>query len=243
MKKLFLALMLVFFVSSFSFAQINKGWDGTKPEVYQGAKSLVFLYSPFVSTNFSGNFAGSILPINANGTDTTLWPAASISQLYGIGFQYYVTHQISLVAGFNFGSSSTEYQYTGPAHSLKISQTTFGFSVDGNYHFKSLYSVSPYLGLNVNIGMNSLTADEVSGGVTYTYKCSNTVIGAGLNLGFDWYFTPGLSLGGKYTLGMQASTSGNEVTVTSGATTITNKSPKYSSLGTGIASIMLNVHF
>ncbi|MCX6156349.1 MAG: hypothetical protein NTY74_00015 [Ignavibacteriae bacterium] len=42
MKKVLLLVLAVLFVTSASFAQINKNWDGTKPEVYQGAKGFVF---------------------------------------------------------------------------------------------------------------------------------------------------------------------------------------------------------
>ena len=59
MKKLLVALSLVLFVSSFTFAQINRNWDGTKPEVYQGSKNFVFFYSPFVSGNLGSSMAGS----------------------------------------------------------------------------------------------------------------------------------------------------------------------------------------
>jgi hypothetical protein len=244
MKKLFLALMLVFFVSSFSFAQINKGWDGTKPEVYQGSKSFIFLYSPFVSNNLTGNFAGTGVGIY----DTT---ATAVNQLYGVGFQYFVSSNISLGGGLTFGSGSSELQHTGAATTngwltRKSSATTIGINVDANYHFKSLYSVSPYLGLNVNFAMQSAKDDGTTpapgGSTPYTVEYSGNVFGAGINFGFDWYFTPGLSLGGKYTLGF-ATTSGADIKTTSGAITIENKGPKASAFGTGIASIMLNVHF
>jgi hypothetical protein len=232
MKKLFTALMLVVLVSSFSFAQINKGWDGTKPEVYQGSKSFVFVYSPFVSANLGSVYAGS----HSSYQDTA---NTSVNDMYGIGFQYYVSPQIALAIGFSFGSRSWEPTWAG--QTAKSSGTEFGVSLDGNMHFKSLYSVSPYIGLNVNFGTGSATYENTVGSTTSKWETSGNSLGFGLNLGFDWYFTPGISLGGKYTLGMKMN-SQPEGTYSSGATTTTYKGPKTSGFGTGIASIMLNVH-
>lgn len=233
MKKLFVSLMLVFLVSSFSFAQINKGWDGTKPEVYKGSKNFIFMYSPFVSGSLGAAPSGSY----TNFVDTS---NMTTSNLFGVGFQYYVTPEIALAIGFNFGNSSWEPKWAGAT--VKQSGTSFGVSLDGNYHFKALYSVSPYLGINVNMGSNSGSYEVTSGSTTNKWEVKGSSIGFGLNFGFDWYFTPGLSLGGKYTLGMQMN-GAPEQTATIGSTTTTLTGPKSTTFGTGIASIMLNVHF
>jgi len=233
MKKLFVSLMLVFLVSSFSFAQINKGWDGTKPEVYKGSKNFVFMYSPFVSANLGAVPAGTYTSFSDTAT-------VNSGNLFGAGFQYYVTPEIALALGLSFGSSSFEPTWAGQTY--KRSMTQIGLSLDGNYHFKSLYSVSPYLGLNVNFGTASSTVEQTVGSSTSKQEISGNAIGLGLNFGFDWYFTPGLSLGGKYTLGTTMY-SAAEGTFTSGSTTTTLKAPKASTFGTGVASIMLNVHF
>jgi hypothetical protein len=233
MKKLFVSLMLVFLVSSLSFAQINKNWDGTKPEVYKGSKNFVFMYSPFVSANLGAAPAGSY----TNFVDTNNF---TVSNMFGAGFQYYVSPEIALAIGFNFGNSSWEPKWAGAT--VKSSGTQFGVSLDGNYHFKSLYSVSPYLGLNVNMGSNSSSYEVTAGSTTNKWESKGSSVGFGLNFGFDWYFTPGLSLGGKYTLGMTMN-SAPENTFTGGSTTTTLTGPKSTTFGTGIASIMLNVHF
>jgi hypothetical protein len=230
MKKLFVLFVMSLFVVSASFAQINKNWDGTKPEVYKGSKNFVFLYSPFVSGSL-----GSV-PSGSYTTDTV---SATVNNMFGVGFQYYVSNELALAIGLNFGSRSWEPLASGGV-TQKSSSTAFGVSLDGNYHFKSLYGVSPYLGLNVNFGSFSSTYDYTGPGVTASQKQTGGSIGFGANFGFDWYFTPGLSLGGKYTLGMQLN-SAPEVTTTN-VQTVTNTGPKTSGFGTGAASIMLNVH-
>jgi hypothetical protein len=233
MKKLLAVLTLVLFASTLSFAQINKGWDGTKPEVYKGSKNFVFMYSPFVSPNLGSVYSGSFTEFEDTAT-------TRINQLFGVGFQYYVTPEIALQFGLNFGYSKGEPTLTSATASM--SSTTFGLSVDANYHFKALYSVSPYLGLNANFGMGSTTLEWTVANTTNKNEYSGNSFGAGVNFGFDWYFTPGLSLGGKYTLGY-AMNSQPSYKETRGATTTEYKGPKLTVYGTGIASIMLNVHF
>lgn len=233
MKKLLAVLTLVLFASTLTFAQANRGWDGTKPEIYKGSKNFVFMYSPFVSPNLGAVYSGSFTEFQ----DTA---NTRINSLYGVGFQYYVTPEIALQFGLNFGYSKEEPTWAGATASM--SSTTFGLSVDANYHFKALYSVSPYLGLNLNFGMGSSTQEITVGTTTSKIEYSGNSFGGGVNFGFDWYFTPGLSLGGKYTLGF-AMNSQPTAKSTTGATTIELKGPKSTVFGTGIASIMLNVHF
>src|SRR5665647_902691 len=129
MKKLFVLFVMSLFVVSASFAQINKNWDGTKPEVYQGAKGFVFTYTPFQS-NLGGAPAGSYSGYDIS-TDQIL-----VSNLAGVGFRYFVTQNISLTGGLNFGSAS---QTGVDTSGFDYSSSSFGISVDGDYHFKSLY--------------------------------------------------------------------------------------------------------
>ncbi|MCW9065068.1 MAG: hypothetical protein OQJ78_02135, partial [Ignavibacteriaceae bacterium] len=60
MKAIFkLMLTLILFSSISLFAQANKNYDGPRPEVYQGSKSFVFMYTPFQS-NLDPVFVGTI---------------------------------------------------------------------------------------------------------------------------------------------------------------------------------------
>lgn len=246
MKKLFVALMLVLLVSSFSFAQINKGWDGTKPEVYKGSKAFVFVYSPFVSNEFKGVPISPLLNTLDSTTLNTPRGLANVMlrNLYGVGFRYFVASNFDLGIGLNFGSASIEEQAVPPVGGTvtnsKWSASTIGFSLEGNYRFKSLYSISPYIGLNANVLMLSATEEHVTG-ATFKDEFKTTIMGGGLHCGFDWYFVPGMSLGARYTLGF-SSMDGLEETLTNAAGTQTNKGPKVSTFGTGVASIFLNVH-
>jgi len=228
MKAIFkLMLTLILFSSISLFAQANKNYDGPRPEVYQGSKSFVFMYTPF-QTNLEPVFVGTIsIP------DGALYDAS----LYGAGFQYYVTPQIALVFGLSLGTSSSKLE--DDAGSTESTVTIFGISVDANYHFRSLYSVSPYIGFHLNYGLLSGSVDfDPDGGETETTDYSGNGFGVAAQLGFDWYFTEGLSLGGKYALGFQ-SLGTPEVTTEDG----TEEGPSTTAFGISTFSVMLNVHF
>ena len=228
MKAIFkLMLTLILFSSISLFAQANKNYDGPRPEVYQGSKSFVFMYTPFQS-NLDPVFVGTIsIP------DGALLDA----DLYGAGFQYYVTPQIALVFGLSLGTSSSSLE--DDAGSTESTVTLFGISVDANYHFRSLYSVSPYIGFHLNYGLLSGSVEvDPDGGETTTTDYSGNGFGVAAQLGFDWYFTEGLSLGGKYAIGFQ-SLGTPEVTTEDG----TEEGPSSTSFGVSTFSVMLNVHF
>lgn len=236
MKKLFIVFVMSLFVVSASFAQINKNWDGTKPEVYQGAKGFVFSYTPFQS-NLSGVNAGYFSSFTSGPTPPNGNNGLSGTPMAGVGFRYFVTNNISLTGGLNFGTGSQTGIDTSSLNTgYDYSQTRFGISIDGDYHFKSLYSVSPFFGINVNFGMASDKRTSRKAG-SVQEKMTGGVFGAGLNFGFDWYFTPGLALGGKYTLGFYAA---GAPEVTSGSTTTTLPSGTLFTTGTGGFQLKVN---
>ncbi|MBS1516138.1 MAG: outer membrane beta-barrel protein [Bacteroidetes bacterium] len=231
-KKISLLFVMLFFVASASFGQANKGWDGTRPEVWKGSRAMVFMYTPFQSNLGSVNAGTASLYQDSMN--------AGSQNLAGIGVQFFLSPNWSLTGGLNFGTTSTEATYTGGTR--KNTGTTLGLAVDFDYHMPSMYSISPYVGLNASFAMlNAKQTTTPTSGTVSTVETKGTGFGAGLNMGFDWYFTPGMSLGGKYTLGFQ-SNSAPEATVTT-TTTTTVKGPTSSMIGTGIMSVMLKVHF
>lgn len=225
MKKMIAVLSLFLIGATLTMAQVNANYDGPKPEVREGSKSFVFRYTPFQS-NFDPAYVStaSVYPDN-------------IIDLYGAGFRYFVTDQIAVALGLNFGTGSTTQEFTN-GDKDELSVTTFGVSVDGNYHLKALYSVSPYVGVNLNFGTYSSTSEQTVNTVTDKIEYSGTGFGAGINFGFDWYFTEGLSLGGKYTLGFKSLGKPDQKTGN-----VTYEGQSSSSFGIGSASVILNVHF
>lgn len=224
MKTLLLFASTILLGISFSFAQVNSGYDGPKPEVTQGAKSFVFRYTPFQS-NFDPAYVSTVSVYNAANMD-----------LFGAGFRYFFTNEIAVGVGLNLGTSSSTQEFAN-GDKTETSSTNFGIGVDANYHFKPLYSVSPYVGLNINIGSYSSNLKETEGGTTTEIDYSGSGFGAGINFGFDWFFTEGISLGGKYTLGFRSLGKPDQKTGN-----VTIEGPSSSSIGIGTASVILNVH-
>jgi outer membrane protein W len=222
--KLIKIFSLTLLAATLTFAQVNKNYDGPKPEIVKGSKSFVFRYTPFQS-NFDPVYVSTVSVFETDNMD-----------LFGAGFRYFFTHQIAVVLGLNFGTGSTSQEFQN-GDKTETSSSTFGLSVDGNYHLKPLYSVSPYVGVNLNFGNYSSTVELTEGGTTTKTEFSGSGFGFGINFGFDWYFTEGLSLGGKYTLGYRSLGKPEEK---SGNTTVEGQSS--SSFGVGSASVILNVH-
>lgn len=222
MKCLSMVLFVLFSLSTL-FAQANKDYNGVKPEVYEGSRSLVFTYTPFQS-NLGSLPAGYVQkPEGGNYSDL---------QIGGIGFKYFVSDQISLLGSLGFGSESTTVENENSK--TEISTTYFGISVDADYHLPDLYSINTYFGANINIGTLSREETYTNNSVDY----SSSSFGIGLNIGFDWFFTEGISLGGKYALGF-SSFSEPETRTDSNVT----NGPSSSFIGTGVGTIVLSVHF
>ena len=226
MKKVLILFALIIPLANTSFGQVNSNYDGPKPEVMRGAKSFMFMYTPFQS-NFNPVYVSTV----------SVYPDESVN-LFGAGFRYFLTSNIALGVGLNFGTGSTEMEEAN-GDVTEASITTFGVAVEGNYHFMALYSVSPYVGANINFGSRSTSVDFTpAGGSAITSETSGSGFGAGVHLGFDWFFTEGLSLGGRYTLGFQSISKPEN---TEANTTVEGESASF--IGIGSASVILNVHF
>jgi len=227
--KTFKCAIILFLVLGYStiFSQANKNYDGPKPEVYKGSQSFVFQYTPFQS-NLEPVYVGSVSIPDQN---------LSSADLFGAGYQYYVTNQIALVFGLSYGTTSSSLEDDNGK--TDISETVFGISVSGNYHLTSLYSVSPYVGLNLNYGLYSGSYEDTPAGeATETIDYSGNGFGVAAQCGFDWYFTEGLSLGGKYALGFQ-SLGKPEIKYDDGTV---EEGPSTTMFGISTFSVILNVH-
>jgi hypothetical protein len=228
MKNFFYSLALLIVLGSvFIYSQVNSNYDGPKPEVVAGAKSFVFQYTPFQS-NLEPIYVGTIsIPGNE----------LSSIDLFGAGFRYFITNQIALGLGVNFGSTSSTLE--SEAGKNETSATTFGIAIDANYHLMSLYGISPYAGVNINYGTFSGSIENTPiGEATTKTEYSGNGLGAAAQFGFDWYFTEGLSLGGKYALGFRSL--GEPETTSDGETV---KGSSSTSFGISTFSVILNVHF
>ena len=160
----------------------------------------------------------------------------SDADLFGAGFRCFITDRIAIGAGLSFGNTSSTLEDDNGM--TENSLTVFGIAVDANYHLRSLYSVSPYIGVHINYGHLSGSSEFTpDGGQVATTDYSGNGVGIAAQFGLDWYFTEGLSLGGKYALGFQ-SLGKPEITTEDG----TEEGPSSKDFGISTFSVILNVH-
>ncbi len=103
-------------------------------------------------------------------------------------------------------------------------------SVGGSYHFSQMDRLSPYVALDVMIGMGSSKVDGVdTDGADYvaglTTSASSKQSGLGLNIagGFDYYFVENVFIGGEVGfMFLSAKDKGGEASSTFGSTTLTS---------------------
>ncbi len=229
-------IFLFSFLSSvILFAQANENYNRIEPEIYSGSKAFVFSYTPFQS-DLSGAHLSETQTSSGNNFD--------LMSIQGIGMKYFPSNNISLIFGFGFGTGSSKYK-ADDGTEYETTSTYVGAAFDINYHFASLYNISSYLGLNLNFGSLSDENREIylqQSRDDYTAEYSSSSFGVGLNLGFEWFFTEGISLGGKYTLGFRNYFK-PEVTIIDENDTYIQKGLSATGFLIGAGSVTLSVHF
>lgn len=170
--------------------------------------------------------------LNLNSTSNT-FTAPSIK------FRYFATENIAGRLGIQYNSSKTVTNHYGigtdgfeSADSLgtemdKSSMTWI--SIGGSYHFSQLERLSPYVALDVMIGMGSSSSEWTdfdgtgySDGDAATIDSKTSGLGVGIGAGFDYYFAENVFIGAELGLTyMSSKDKGGEATFTSGSTSTT----------------------
>ena len=214
-----LSLLIVIGFVSTSFAQDE---NMPRPITKSGSAAFIFNLSGIGSFGLAAQPIGSVTVGTTNPT------------IVGAGMKYFFADDMALKVSLAFGSASN-----GKDTTAKSSTMQFGIGAILEYHFKQLYSTSPYIGGGINFGTASAT---LAGGTTSETKYSGTLINIGVVAGFDWFFTKGLALGAEYGLGF--TTNSTSVTLPAGATSPTQPSPSGIGLGlSGNGSLHAVVYF
>lgn len=159
-----------------------------------------------------------------------------------IKFRYFASENIAGRLGIQYNSSKTLDNYYGNgtdgfpnADSLGTEENKSSMtwiSIGGSYHFSQLEKLSPYVALDIMIGMGSTNTEwadfdgtDYVDGVSASISNKTSGLGVGIGAGFDYYFAENVFLGAE--LGMTYMSSkdkGGESTFTTGSTstTITN---------------------
>jgi outer membrane protein W len=153
--------------------------------------------------------------------------------------RYFAADNIAARLGIQYNSTSETINHYGigadflpTADSLgtEVNKTSMTWlSIGGSYHFSQLDRLSPYVALDVMIGMGSTNATwtdfngtNYSKGVSAEVNSKTSGLGLNLAAGFDYYFAENVFIGAE--LGfmyMSMSDKGGDATVTSGNTTTT----------------------
>jgi outer membrane protein W len=153
--------------------------------------------------------------------------------------RYFAADNIAGRLGVQYNSTSETINHYGIGADFLPSADSLGtevnkssmtwLSIGGSYHFSQLDRLSPYVALDVMIGMGSNNATWTDfDGVGYdkgeSASGNSKMSGLGLNLaaGFDYYFAENVFIGAE--LGfmyMSTTDKGGEFTYTSGSTTTT----------------------
>lgn len=117
----------------------------------------------------------------------------------------------------------------------------FGVSLIYEKYLPPIHSIAPYLGAGVGFTHASMDYTEPEdGSEEWKEEISGNIIHVMGVLGFQWYFTDGMSLGGEYRPGFHYQT--GEVTTTYGELETKTETSGYA-LNHRAASVFLGVHF
>ena len=175
--------------------------------------------------------------------------------------RYFATENIAARLGIQYNSSKTVDNYYGIGTDLNESADSLGtettknsstwISLGGSYHFSQLEKLSPYVALDVMIGMGSENIESsnydgtgYSNGANSTEVSKNSGFGVGIGAGFDYYFAENVFMGAELGFSfMSTKDKGGENT--SGSTTVTvHPSGNASSFGnSATAAIRLGWRF
>ncbi|MCE2846874.1 MAG: hypothetical protein LW707_07560 [Sphingobacteriales bacterium] len=166
--------------------------------------------------------------------------SGNTTDLYGGGlaFRYFLGDDAALSLGFVIATDKTENNFsengdgTGATGTQTLSSSTIVFRPGYQKHFGGSDKVSPWVGVELPITLNSAKEEwdnvgpdadgelNYADGVTAEVTGGSTSFGLTLNGGADWWFTDGMYLGVQVGWGYNSTTvKDTEVSLTAGGTT------------------------
>jgi hypothetical protein len=148
----------------------------------------------------------------------------------GVGMKYFVSDDLALRILLALATTSQDSTIS----TQESSQTNYGVGVGIEYHFRPLYSTTPYVGAVV--GFAGTSNKSTNDGVTTTV--SGTQFSIAAIAGFDWFFTRGIAAGAEMGLGFATNSGSTEV----GSSSTDTNGPTQISLATN-GNVHLVVYF
>ncbi len=188
----------------------SAAFAGGTPNTGMGAKQLVFEFSGLSNLGLSP-YAG------------------------GFGFRYFYADDTAIRGSLRFA-----YAKDTDEADLEETTTSFGATVVWERYMAAIASVAPYMGIGVGYYYTKVESDVpvlvFADDTVKAEETTNTLI-IPLVVGFQWYFTEAISLGGEYRLSYtydsgEVTVDGNKLGDTSG-----------SAFGFSAASVFFSVHY
>lgn len=206
------ACLVTLGLASASYAQGDN--DIIRPITTSGSAAFIFSLNGLGDFNIGGPLVGATaLPesINADGTSGTMTATGGSLVVPGIGMKFFVSDNTALRLALAFrlyedgkedvGASAVG----GPG---KVQRNTTGINLGAEYHFRPLYSTSPYIGALISfVTDNHKRVYTPTPNNTQTTNLKSTSFGVGAVGGFNWFFTRGIAIGAEYGLGFTTTSS------------------------------------
>ena len=204
------------------------------PETKSGSLAFLFTFSGLGSFGISGfpissfdlSAGGQTLPgiINAGGGKWFFSDGMALRGLLGFRID-------------NKGDADPTKDSAG-----KTTSSIRGIAIGVEIHYDAVYAISPYIGAQIVFGGATIDNQKLVNGKTLENKESATSFGLGPLIGFDWYFTDGLALGGEYMLAYNS----QSLTLSSSDATgadVSKDDPPSSKIFISSLNVHLTVHF
>jgi hypothetical protein len=208
------ACLVTLGLASASYAQNNDA-DIIRPITASGSAAFLFSLNGLGDFGFGGPIVGgSALSDKQIASGETVSNTGGNTMMPGVGAKFFVSDNTALRVALAFrlyedgkeeiGNSSV----SGGQGPGKVQRNTTGINFGGEYHFRPLYSTSPYLGALISfVTDNFKSTYRPSTGDPLIKNLKSTSFGVGAVVGFNWFFTRGLALGGEYGLGFTSTSS------------------------------------
>ncbi len=129
----------------------------------------------------------------------------------GIAVRHYMSDNLAIRPGVSLGIGSTTVDGVPYWTDGKVTSSQFGLDVAVEQHMGTSKTVSPYVGADVGFAMDS-NKEEFTHPLDMTgvarREFSTTVSNTGFMVaglvGFQWFFTESVSLGGEYQFGLSS---------------------------------------
>jgi hypothetical protein len=205
------ACLVTLGLASASYAQNNDA-DIIRPITASGSAAFLFSLNGLGDFGFGGPIVGgTALTDQQISAGQTISNTGGNAMMPGVGAKFFVSDNTALRVALAFRLYEDGKENIGNATvggPGKVQRNTTGINFGGEYHFRPLYSTSPYLGALISFVTDNFKKTYTpDGSASMVTNLKSTSFGVGAVVGFNWFFTRGLALGGEYSLGFTSTSS------------------------------------